>query len=484
MKNQAVILISALLLISAILIPAIDVSESSNEVKEGTPFEGEPLWNINVSEGAVVIIGVESDDVFAMDENSTYFIEKGGEIRWSRRFNETILLRRIDRPYTIDEYIMTLREGDDTELTLHRIDLEDGSSIWERSIETEWQTTGYLVSENNSVYILSDDLIIKISEGGDELWRKEIDAGFGFYYNSRLDKDGNLYGIKSGWDIQDRIMCISPDGELRWEEEIEYINDPNIRLDFSRDVMYFMNNNTLQQLDAEDGIVWSQNYTDLGNMYHFDVLDDRVFLLTYQMLGNLTLREMSKDGEEKWNTTVYPELKGFPWMTLGENKRIYTGYFNTTDHLLKIENTMAFDLDGELAWEHDFEEYLMYLIYASESGVIYYSTSEGEVYAYQGKPLETEPEERDPHFLLDYFWILAVVIAAVVIISIVALTIKEGRIVQDTYREEERPTVGEERYQHNPHEWDDGSGSEGTTFERVQDEYGSEPELDSEDEEW
>ena len=483
MKKQAVILISALLLL-VVLIPAANTYQTSAEPEEDSPFHREPLWNVNLSEDQILVAAVEGDQVLAMNETTLHFLEGDGEIRWSREFNETIFYGNIGNLGTIDGYIMTLEEGEDIKLTLHRIDLEDGSSIWEKSIETDQYRTRYIVSDNNLVYILSDESIIKISENGEVLWRKEIDLGITFSFHTKLDADGNLIGVNSGPYHEDsNILCISSEGDLKWEMELEdaesYIG---IKPDFDRGNLYILNNKTMYKLDAEQRVAWSRDFVDLVNVKNFLVIDERFFFLTSSDDQNLTLREISEDGGEQWNATVEIEdhSQSFhPLMEIGDNKRIIFGNYNVSAEMLKVEDTYAFDMDGTLVWEHQFEKNVTYFPQISDSGRIYISTWEGEIYAFQGQALE---KERDPHFLLDYWWILAVVIAAVILISIIGLKVKEDRIVQETYQEEERPTVGEERYQHNPHEWDDGGNSESSTFDRIHDDGQLEPER--EDDEW
>ena len=485
MKKQAVILISTMLLISVLLISAVNVSQSTAEPEEDSPFDQEPLWNVNLSEDQIVVAAVEGDQVLAMNETTLHFLEGDGEIRWSREFNETLYYRRVERQRTIDGYILTyLIEEETAEFKMHLIDLEDGTTIWEKPLDSDPYSVGYIVCDDNSVYILSEDQIIKISEEGKELWQTERDLGFAFSYNTRIDPDGNLIGVTGGWGIEDnKIICISPEGELKWEIEIEEQESfRRIDYDFVKEDIYLLNDLTMYKLNAEEEIVWSRNFTHLENVRDFKVIDERIFVLSSSDDQNLTLSEISEDGEEQWNATVEIEDHGqsfHPFMEIGDNKRIYIGNYNVSAEMLKVEDTYAFDMDGTLVWEHQFDKNVTYFPQISDSGRIYISTWEGEIYAFQGQALE---KERDPHFLLDYWWILAVVIAAVILISIIGLKVKEDRIVQETYQEEERPTVGEERYQHNPHEWDDGGNSESSTFDRIHDDGQLEPER--EDDEW
>lgn len=487
MRKQAVISISVLLLISMIVIPAVNTSQKSTEPKEGSPFDQEPLWKMNVSEEQVYIPIIEGEQFLVIEENSLYFIEGEGEIRWSREFNESIYHRNIRNQRTIEGYIMTLKEGEDMELTLHRIDLDDGSSLWEKSIQTDPYTTRYIVSENNSVYVISDELIMKISEEGEELWQMERELGVTSPYYTRIDSDGNLIGVTGGFGNEDnKILCISSEGELRWEMDIDepesYIM---IKSDFDGENLYLLNNQTLYKLDAEEEISWSQDFGDLKDVKNFFVFDESFYFLTSPDDQNITLSEISKDGEEQWNTTVKTEYNGTyfnPWMTVGNNKRIYFGNYNITDRIISLENAYAFDLDGTFVWEHQFEKNLSPMPQISESGKIYVSTTEGDVYVFQDQALE---EERDPHLLLDYWWVLVIVIIAVTLLSIAGSIKKGGNEEQDVYIDEEKPTVGEERYEHSPHEWDDGSSSESDNFGRGHDEGQLEPDLESEmDDEW
>ncbi len=481
MKKQASILISVLLLISVVVITAVDVSQSSDEPEEKETFDDEPLWKVNLSEEQVLVSAVEDDQVLAMNETSLHFLEKNGEIRWSREFNESLYYRRVGRPRTIDGYILTfLQEEDTTEFTMHLIDLEDGTSIWEKSLDVNPYSVGYLVSENNNVYIISNEQLIKISEEGEELWHKEIDLSFSFLFLTRLDADGNLIGVNAGWGVEDnKVLCISPEGDLEWDMEIEeqefYMG---VTSDFKRDSIYLLNDQTMYKLDADEGVVWSRNYMDLEDVKDFTVIDERIYVFTSPDDQNFTLSEISEDGKELWNITMEFEEYGdsfHPWMDVGNDGRIYFGILNLTQEMQKLELTYAFEQDGTLAWEHHFDKNVTNFPQVSESGRIYISTAEGEIYAFQSGLLEEDPDERDPHFLLDYFWILVVIIGVVVIISIMILKLREGQVSQDTYEEEERPPVGTNRYQHRPYEWDNGSQG---TFPGVNEEEQTESETE------
>ncbi|MFO7793018.1 MAG: PQQ-binding-like beta-propeller repeat protein [Candidatus Saliniplasma sp.] len=484
MKKQAVILISTLLLLSVVVVPAVNVSQTSAEPEEDSPFGQEPLWNVNLSEDQILVAAVEGDQVLAMNETTLHFLEGDGEIRWSREFNETLYNRRVERPRNIDGYILTyLRNEETTEFKMHLIDLEDGTTIWEKPLDSDPYSVGYIVGEDNSVFILSEDQIIKISEEGEELWQTETDLGFAFSYNTRIGPDGNLIGVTEGWGIEDnKIICFSPEGELKWEREIEEQESfRRIDSDFVKEDIYLLNDKTMYKLNAEEEIIWSRNFTNLENIRNFKVIDERIFVLASSDDQNLTLSEISEDGEERWNTTVEIDdmSQSFhPLMEIVDNKRIIFGNYNLSSEMLKVEDTYAFDLDGTLMWEHQFEKNVTYFPQISDSGTIYISTTEGDIYAFQDQTLESE---RDPHLLLDYWWILAVVIATVILISIVGLKVKGDQEVQDTYEEEERPTVGEERYQHRPYEWDDGSGYESNTFERIHEDGQLEPERTDDD---
>ncbi len=484
MKKQASILISVLLLLSVVMITTVDVSHSSDEPEERDTFDDGPLWKVNLTEDQAAIGAVEDDQVLAMNETSLHFIEGDGDIRWSREFNDLIFYRRYGDQRTIISHFFTVSiEDGDMEFTMHHIDLEDGTSIWEKSLDSEPYAVNYLVSEDNSVYILSHENIIKICEEGDELWRKELDLSHSFSFYTRLDADGNLIGVNAGWGVEDdKILCISPEGDLEWEMEIEeqefYMG---VTMDVKRDSIYFLNDQTMYKLDADEGVVWSRNYVDLEDVKDFTVIDERIYVFTSPDDQNFTLSEISDDGKELWNTTMEFEEYGdsfHPWMEMGNDGRIYFGILNLTQEMQKLELTYAFEQDGTLAWEHHFDKNVTNFPQVSESGRIYISTAEGEIYAFQSELLEEDPDERDPHFLIDYFWILVVIIGVVVIISIMILKIRDGQVSQDTYEEEERPAVGTDRYQHRPYEWDNGSQG---TFQRVHEEEQAESETEDEE---
>jgi|GEM_PF-5175993 len=198
------------------------------------------IWSISNAAGG----GYISCGEYMGENNRFYWVMKfnvNGNIEWERTFEATDddfpgkILRTKD-----DGYILAGRLGCNALLNLcdlHLLKLnKDGNKIWEKTYKgcannfvndvVELSTGGYLVCGGCSYSKIQYAWIIKLSETGEIIWKKDIE-NFGPCTSIIEDKKGDYIACLSTTYIIEienkaKIIMMSPAGTIKFEKNLEY----------------------------------------------------------------------------------------------------------------------------------------------------------------------------------------------------------------------------------------------------------------------
>mgnify|MGYP006296791263 CR=1 FL=1 len=243
-----------------------------------------------------------------------------------------------------------------------------------------------LVNDDGEIYLSSYmDSIMKLSEDREIIWNKSIDDG-GFSRMIRLGDDGNLYVLSRPYNLYsynqkgEKLWTLDIDSETDIDEYISSIGADNKEF-------HLFTNRSIYKLDEEGDIIWEYRIDD-GQLSAFSIRDDDTFYLDVIDDDIHNLKTINDEGEEKWEYQLSEINEDIHvMMSIGNNNRIYYQFVNhSSSRTIGVFRILCFDKDGSLAWQHEYGNNNRGFHFISKSGMIYFASEEGIIYAFQGKP--------------------------------------------------------------------------------------------------
>ncbi|GEM_PF-4693483 len=381
--------------------------------KEEAPMVDEPLWTKDFGEYTILSPFNDGIIVLIPQEKSMHMVDDDGNIGWSNNF--TGELRSYNPQIESDNYYLLTREdnSNDNKNMIHCYDIYDGNLKWEKEIISD-SFVNIMGSQGHGIYVITEGDIMLISSEGDVLWGDDVNGDQFSVMSYITNYRGDLLGVTDDGEI----ICISPDGEIRWTskpdgENLFLLGSP---LSVAEDVHHAL---------IDEKIYWIDDHGEfMGSPLDLDLYDFRSFFLTSDGILSLRvyddeyiLESIRKDGEMMWNHTLAQDDDNlFMFIMMGENQRLYCQYLSVEEIPFSMEKIQAFDLDGSLAWEHEIEESYGE-VYVTESGIIYLYGLDGNISAYQGKPLETDSSGIPFMFIVIAVIAVFATVTAVMVIS-------------------------------------------------------------------
>ncbi len=387
MKKKLTMILIFLIFIS--FMPSVFASESTTD----SPISEEPVWTMEYEENATVRYHpAPNGNLLIRHGKELDLVNEDGDEFWTSKFSNNLRGRptvKNGKLYVFSE----ARINNEKVYFLNCLDMEDGSKIWDKAL-THW-SLHILVNDDGEIFTphAFSGNITKISSDQEVMWEKKFsDSILGF--TKAFILDGKLYATTVS--STSKILCISSEGEVEWQYEFE---NEIIRLqepEKEANELHAYTSRTIYEI-TKDGykkeIYQVEEAERLTNLiYH----EGKYYFTTEEKEGNDThLKSISEEGEINWESNLNLVNTSHSYLRVGlaENERIYCQYQNTTKDFLNVYKIQAFDLNGELMWEHEYGNETSRGHHSiTKSGLIITSDGEGRVLAYQGKKVEEKSE--------------------------------------------------------------------------------------------
>lgn len=405
--NDRLTALSLMMILISLTVPAFATGQTTD-----SPISEGPIWTKQYDDNETVFSYPTSDgDFFIMHGEKIDLVDGNGKKIWTQDLSNTPMMTPAVKDGKM--YILSRSDGGDRTY-LNCLYMDNGTKIWDMEVD-HW---GFHTVVNDEGEICIPGMwggnITKISPDQEIVWDKDLTDG-GHIRNMFL-MDGRLY-VSSGYD-EHKALCVSADGEVEWEFTGENGYVSVLRRDRDSEKLFAETKTDIYEVDKDgngDKIYQVEDGTSLNSvMYH----DGNYYLRSQEDEGNGTyLKAVSEDGEILWNNTLEPREDGYDHLQtrLTMNDRIYCEYRNRSDEYLKTDRVKVYDLNGELAWEHEYgNDTQRQYHFVNEDGIIVTWNRDGEVFAYQGRSLNDDDETGYLRYLVLFIGIVLILAVAMV----------------------------------------------------------------------
>ncbi|MFP4142645.1 MAG: PQQ-binding-like beta-propeller repeat protein [Thermoplasmata archaeon] len=390
MEGKKIIPIVLFIALILSFLPAIHDGQKSK-----SPLDEEPIWEKDYGHNESIRIYLASEnEFFLIREDELELLNQDGEKKWSTTFPNPVK----GLPTLKDDkvYLQT-GSAEEDRFQLRCLDREEGLEKWNETINIF--SFSILVSEDHEIFLPFSygGNMTKISSEGEKIWTKSYtEDSYGTY--GRILDNGQIV-VYLHRSEEDEIYSISPEGEVNWNISFED-HVKSLQVDEKNNISYIFTYHEIYKVNSEGEKDIVYEVKKEKHLKTFRVKNDRIYLIQGSDYGNNTsLKSIDEEGEELWNVSIenIDTEKELPSMSLSipGNERIYCQYYNRSHDVKSVYRNVykikAFDLDGELEWEHNYENKTAHSPHMiSKDGVIVTNTNEGEIYAYQGYDLGSD----------------------------------------------------------------------------------------------
>lgn len=403
-----------------ITILALSLFASINHAQQSdSPISEGPTWEKDYDTGEDFFVYKASDvGFFVKQEYNVSLLNKDGEEKWSKSFTNRVNSKLIMKDKRV--YVQT-GPMDDNRYKLRCLDSDDGSEIWNTTIEDT--ARNLLVNGDDQIFLpyrSGDEVNLKkISSEGKIQWTENYSKVKRVFYGNIL-KDGKIALLCYHSNPDYRILGISPEGKLKWNITKKHLNI--MQKSDKSESLYAKSRHGIYNVDSEGNIELIYELENKSDFLSSFVVDSNKIYFTEQNENNdnISFKSISKDGELLMNTSLNRSGNGgtFHFMYAPGNERIYFQYWNLTDMQMSVSKISAYTLDGDLEWTHEYDNSTIYKYHVlTEDGLIVTATDEGKVYAYQGHEPKEESEEDDPYLALRLGLVFVIIVIFIYYLS-------------------------------------------------------------------
>jgi len=369
--------------------------DGDGDLRWNLTFEDETiLYPTFGDDGRIYFVSVEVRDAIDANISYLYSFDNDGELEWKNQIGD---FRTSPQIVVFEDSIYISTETGE----LHVYDTE-GNFLFDKDIAGDLSYP--VVGEDGTVYLLSSEegsrVLIAMGDDGDVIWERALDIedALGFV-DIFVKEETNIYLVfsESGEDFGTVIYSYTPQGELEFIKEFDFVIMGHHPIDIGRGGDLYLISLRMQDFGFDE------------TRYH--------------------LKSLNSDGEIRWEYDLGRGTTETPWsIVYGDDGMLYVGFYDATYKNQGYLEFHSFDDNGEIRWEHSFEDAAFSdMLTVHEDGTLYLTSTDGVIYAYGEEESENDNGQTDGFFSNFGAIVLILVIIVILAISLIYLVNSKGK---------------------------------------------------------